>query len=401
MPSVRRNSSPQRTSDPSANETGETKPTQPEEAESRELTCEQTPPLSGGLLLPLALSKLERLPPILLAHGVGDLLEFDERSNLGAASKTTHAAMCLGSTHPLYARLYALQAAYRMNGATKDAVKLAQDKVKADRARREKAECARAAFAVARKSWAATVQRTFAADPHGVLSVSPAATLLGELGRTDTAVQVLRWFLPQCPKDGFARLQLAETLLQARPSVQSGVLTDPAEEAIAEARVLKERDPRDPRPRVLIARGLLLQARELIRRGDHARGLAAQASALAELREDPAVDDLLTLAMVEHSLGHETESASAIKTYLDTRRGRPNDARLAEVYAWRREPALALDCLERILERNIHDHGLCHVAQSRFMDGIHGDKRWLPLLSRMNRAPDQLAAIPLEIELPA
>jgi hypothetical protein len=56
-----------------------------------------------------------------------------------------------------------------------------------------------------------------------------------------------------------------------------------------------------------------------------------------------------------------------------------------------------LQCLEQVLERNIHDPGLCHVVHSRFMDDIHGDRRWLPLLTRMNRSADQLAAIPLEI----
>jgi len=43
--------------------------------------------------------------------------------------------------------------------------------------------------------------------------------------------------------------------------------------------------------------------------------------------------DPLTFAMIEHSLGHEPESAAALKTYLDGRRGRPVDAKLAELPA--------------------------------------------------------------------
>jgi hypothetical protein len=397
---------------PSAEET-QTNATERDEPEADALRCEKPPQLSEGCLLPLALSSLEQLPPAMLAFQMGDFLEFDERSDLGEASKTTHAAMALGTTHPLYAKLYSEQAACRKLvagmelvdraiklAAAKDAVKLARDNVNADRAKREKSERSRAAYADARKTWAQKVQRAFAAKPRNVMQISFVAGLAGELGRTDLAVQVLRWGLAQFPKDQFARLQLAELLLQARPPVNSVDLPDPTKEAIAEASILKKLNPKDSRPRVVIARALLLQARDLIRKGDQAGGHSAQAAALAELREEPAVDDPLTLAMVEHSLGHEPESAAALKTYLDNRGGRPVDAKLAELHAWRGEPKLAMECLEQVLERNIHDRGLCHVAHSRFMDDIHSHEHWLPMLSRMNRAPDQLAAIPLEIHLP-
>lgn len=370
-------------------------------AVSPELSCEKSPPLSSGGLLPL--SRLEQLPAAFLAYEVGDLLEFDERSDLGEASKKTRAAMALGTNHPLYAQMYAEQAAYRQLAVgvkMVDKRKLARKNVNDDRAKREKAERTRAGYANARKTWARTVQKDFAANPRDVTQIGFAADLAGELGRVDLAVKVLRWGLEQFPAYHSARLQLAEVLLQARPPTGAVVLPDPTTEAITEASILKRLNPMDPKPRVVIARALLLQARDLSRTGNDAGGHAALAAALAELREEPAVTDPLTLAMIEHSLGHEPESAAALKTYLDGRRGRPMDAKLAEVYAWRGEPKLAVECLERILERNIHDHGLCQVAHSRFMDDIHDDKRWLPLLSRMNRAPDQLAAVALDIQLP-
>jgi tetratricopeptide (TPR) repeat protein len=347
-------------------------------------------------------STLEQLPPAMLAFQVGDLLEFDERSNLAEASTTTHAAMALGTTHPLYANLYAETEAFRKLAAgagpsAKDAVKRARANVDADRARREKAERSRVAYADARKNLACRLQRDFAFHPRDVMQISLVARMLGELGRTDAAIQALKRGLELFPQDRYGRLQLANVLLQARPPVDPAVAPDPTQEAIAQARILKKSDPKDARPRVIIARALLLQARDLIRKGDQAGGRSAQAAALAELREEPSVNDHLTLAMIEHSLGHELECVAAMKTYLDGRRGRPVDARLAEVHAWRGEPTPALQCLEQVLERNIHDPGLCHVVHSRFMDDIHGDRRWLPLLTRMNRSADQLAAIPLEI----
>ena len=252
----------------------------------------------------------------------------------------------------------------------------------------------------ARKSWGSRLQRDFSFHARDVVQISLVAKMLRELGRTDAAIQALKRGLELFPRDVYGRLQLAEVLLQARPPVDSAVAPDPTQEAITQARILKKIDPKDARPRVIIARALLLQARDLIRKGDQTGGRSAREAALAELREEPAVNDPLTLAMIEHSLGHELECAVAMKTYLDSRRGRPVDARLAEVHAWLGEPTPAVQCLEQVLERNIHDPGLCHVAHSRFMDDIHSDKRWLPLLSRMNRAPDQLAAITLEIHLP-
>lgn len=394
MPPVRRNSSPQRASAPSATETGEIRPT-PVDVESRELTCERTPPSSGGLPMPLARSKLEQLPQTMLAYRVGDLLEFDERSDLGEASKTTRAAMAQGTSNPLYATLHAQQAAYRMGSVTRAAVERARNDVKADRASREHAERARAAYAAARKNWASTVQRCFEAKPRDVMQINFAADLASELGRTDLAVTVLRWGLAQFPNDRLMRLKLAEVLLQVRP-----LAPDSTDDALLEARIVKEINPKDSRPRVIIAKALLLRAGELIRRGELAGAHSAHQAALDELRQEPAVNDPLILAMVEHSLGNEAESSAAIKTYLDGRRGRDVEARLAEVYAWRGELVLAHECLEKILARNIHDHGLCQVAHSRFMASMLGDSRWMSLLSRMNRAPDQLAAIPLEIRLP-
>lgn len=409
MQSVRRKSNESKLPGPSAENTKAER----DELASRELTCENTRPSSGGLLLPLSLSKLEQLPPAMLAYDVGDLLEFDERSDLGQASKMTNAAMALGTNHPLYATLYAEQAACRklaagvelveraiQRSAAKDSVKLARQSVNADRANREKAERARAAYAIARSDWASTLQRAFTAKPRDAMQITSVAKLLGELGRTDAAIQLLKWGLEQFPKDRFARLQLAEVLLQARPAVDSAVLPGPTDQATTQARILKDINPKDPRPRVIMARALLLQARDLTRKGDQAGSVSAAAAALAELNDEPAVNDPLTLAMVEHSLGHEVESAAAIKTYLDSRRGREPNAKLAEVYAWRGEPKLAVECLEQVLERNIHDPALCHVAHSRFMDNLRSDQRWLPLLRRMNRAPDQLAAIPLEIQTP-
>lgn len=367
------------------------------------LTCDPTEPPSKGLLLPLGKAGV---PVAILAYNIGDFLEFEERSNFGAACVFTRAAMASGTSHPLYAKLYLAQAAYRqlltgvelLQAAT--ALAVAKESVKADRTKRENEERIRAGYADVRKNWAFKLQSAFAANPRDPVHLSSTAKLLGELGRTDSAVQVLRWGLLQFPKDRFARLQLAGLLLQVRPPAHSPEPNAHTDEAITQARLLKDLTPNDSRPRAIIARALLLDARELNAKGNEAAALAARQAALAELRTLPEGSESLTLAMVEHSVGYAAESAAALETHLRKSRGLPVDVKLAEVYAWRGEPDLALACLEQALEGSIHDPGLCYVAHSPFMDNIRGEERWLKLQRRMNRAPDQLEAIPCTIHLP-
>lgn len=395
--------------------TPETKEVQSQASGSRELTCEQLPPPpQGGHLVPLGNgSGFNRLPAALLAYRVGDFLEFEERASFGEVCSASRAAMALGTIHPLYQKLYVALAVFRqlMTAATpsqsavdraeaKGAVMRASQTVKADRALREKQEHSRATYAQARKAWAGKVQRAFLARPRDAMNISAAAKLLGELGRMDEAVRVLRWGLEQFPNDRFARRQLAEILVQAGEPTRSAGSPEHACEAIDEARILKKLSPNDSRPRVIIARALLLRARELMNKGQPQPAVADLRAALAELREEPPVDDLLTLAMIEHSLGNQNESDNALKTYLRQPGLHAVDGKLAEAYAWRGETRLAFQCLEQALEHNIHHSDLCQAAHSPFMDQLRGDARWLPLQRLMNRAPDQLAATTFEIDLP-
>ena len=144
--------------------------------------------------------------------------------------------------------------------------------------------------------------------------------------------------------------------------------------------------PTDRRARVVHARALLLKGDAM--------------AALRELSETPAADDPLTLAMIEHSLGHETASATALRMHAGKNRGLAVTAKVAEVYAFRGELNSAFDCLGQAIENNIQHTELWHVTHSPFMDSIRSDRRWLASLRRMNRSPEQLAATPFTFHLP-
>jgi hypothetical protein len=46
------------------------------------------------------------------------------------------------------------------------------------------------------------------------------------------------------------------------------------------------------------------------------------------------------------------------------------------------------------------DGGLVELISQPMFKPLHGDPRWLPLLRRIGRAPEQLAAIPFKVTLP-
>ena len=71
---------------------------------------------------------------------------------------------------------------------------------------------------------------------------------------------------------------------------------------------------------------------------------------------------------------------------------------IAYVLAYRGEADRAFEWLEKALEHK--DPGLIDVQTDQLFANIHDDPRWLPFLERIGRAPEQLAAIEFEVELP-
>jgi tetratricopeptide (TPR) repeat protein len=106
---------------------------------------------------------------------------------------------------------------------------------------------------------------------------------------------------------------------------------------------------------------------------------------------------LIGLAVVYHALGRTAESESALAKLIDQY---AEDAayNIAQVFAFRGEPDKAFEWLEKALMFN--DPGLSEIVGQPDFSSLQSDARWLPFLRRIGRAPEQLAAIRFEVNLP-
>jgi hypothetical protein len=71
---------------------------------------------------------------------------------------------------------------------------------------------------------------------------------------------------------------------------------------------------------------------------------------------------------------------------------------IAYVHALRGEPDEAFEWLERAVKNK--DTGLPDIIYEPNLASLHADPRWLPLLRRLGRAPEQLAAVPFDARPP-
>lgn len=68
------------------------------------------------------------------------------------------------------------------------------------------------------------------------------------------------------------------------------------------------------------------------------------------------------------------------------------------VYAYRGDSDAAFQWLEKAIE--VEDAGIGGILTESLFKNIHDDPRWLPFLRKLGKAPDQLAAIELEVVIP-
>jgi Tfp pilus assembly protein PilF len=110
---------------------------------------------------------------------------------------------------------------------------------------------------------------------------------------------------------------------------------------------------------------------------DQGRGEEALAEAMREPFE---VFRLWALAMIQHALGHPTESSQALEKLIETFR---EDApfQVAEVYGDRGEADAAIKWLERAY--TARDPGLSEAKISPELRSLHGDPRWAALVRKL------------------
>jgi hypothetical protein len=72
---------------------------------------------------------------------------------------------------------------------------------------------------------------------------------------------------------------------------------------------------------------------------------------------------------------------------------------IATVYAYRGDHDRAFEWLDKAVVN--HNQNLFTVASEPQFDPLHDDPRWLPLLRKLGKAPEQLAKIQFNVALPA
>jgi tetratricopeptide (TPR) repeat protein len=130
----------------------------------------------------------------------------------------------------------------------------------------------------------------------------------------------------------------------------------------------------------------------LLRKGD-------PTAALAEILLEPSENWRLDgLALAYHALGDEEKSDAALAEH--TAKYATDAAwNIAYVHAFRGETDQAYAWLDKAVEYK--DPGLGDTPWVWQFESIRGDPRWLPFLRRIGKAPEQLAAIPFDVKLPA
>ena len=157
------------------------------------------------------------------------------------------------------------------------------------------------------------------------------------------------------------------------------------DEAIASGRTALRLSPRRSQTHYTVGMALL-------RKGD-------TQAALAEILLEPSENWRLDgLGIVYHALGDQAKSDAALAEHIAKYEA---DAawNIAYVHAYRGETDQAYAWLDKAVE--YHDPGLGDTPWMWQFEPIKGDPRWLPFLRRIGKAPEQLAAIPFDVKLPA
>lgn len=107
---------------------------------------------------------------------------------------------------------------------------------------------------------------------------------------------------------------------------------------------------------------------------------------------------MVGLPLAYHALGRKDDSDAALGALI-AKYEKEAPYNIAHVYAFRGEADAAFEWLDKAVEYG--DPGLSDIVTERLLANIRSDPRWVPLLRRVGRAPEQLAEIELRVTLPA
>lgn len=222
---------------------------------------------------------------------------------------------------------------------------------------------------------AAHYERALALEPANTDIMVEAMRFGRALGRSSLIIAMGEYVVAHDPLNTLARSTLGGALLRAGRD----------EEGLAHLRMVLQIAPN---------RGLThyTMGSTLLRKGD-------LTGALAEFQLEVSANWKLDgLALVYHALGRKTESDAALNEMIE-KNARESAWNIAYVYAFRGEADKCFEWLDKAIV--YHDPGLSLTAVQWPFVNVHKDPRWLPFLRKIGRAPEQLAAIKFDVQVPS
>jgi TolB-like protein/Flp pilus assembly protein TadD len=218
------------------------------------------------------------------------------------------------------------------------------------------------------------IESALSLDPHDLGSILNAAGLALSLGRLEQATALDRYVVSRDPLNATAHYNLGVALLFGGHDA----------EAITSWRQALALSPD------FAGAWFSIGAAQL--------SLGQPEAALASIRKEPSeILRAIGLPMAYPALG-QTAKADAALAELERVHGGDAAFNIAYVHALRGESDEAFEWLERAVQNK--DTGLPDIIYEPNLASLHADPRWLPLLRRLGRAPEQLAAVPFDARPP-
>ena len=218
------------------------------------------------------------------------------------------------------------------------------------------------------------LKHALALEPANTDVIGMAAILSRRLGRWDQAIALGEYLVSRDPVNAEALSQLGLAYTYAGRW----------EEAMAAYRT-----------------ALVLQPAAIGSHAQMSEMLMAKGDAKAALLEGQQETDigwrLMLISVASYALGHIAESDGALAELVEGYE-HSHPLHIATVLAFRGEADRAFEWMEKAAEQ--HDPDLGSIIAHRMFDTLHDDPRWLAFLRENGLAPEQLAAIKVDVTVP-
>jgi len=218
-------------------------------------------------------------------------------------------------------------------------------------------------------------RRALQIEPNNLVAINTLGILLSNVGRFDEALPLYDYRVAHDPANPTAYNNRGITRYYARQW----------DAAIDDFRTALRLSPAFVGARNGIAASLLV-------------GKGDAAGALREIAGEPdEASRLQVRALAFHALGRTRESNTALQALIRTY-GKEQPTLVALAYSYRVDRDAAFHWLDEA--ERIHDPAATSVAFDVLTDSLRDDPRWLPFLRKIGYAPEQLAAIRIQVPKP-